>query len=167
MTAHEEAPPPAIDERYITARNGADVLAAASLAALGEEREQVVLALLLWDVTYKGRSEHQKQLAELLGARLNKQMDRSRRLKGDAWKIAKEMTAWHLHGICPACDGRGYEQIKDTPSLSSNLCGVCHGSKKRPYPREAAHVWLAAYIETLTAIAAGEVMRRLNLKMEL
>lgn len=158
---------PTVDERYITARNGADVLAAASLAALGEEREQVTLALLLWDVTYKGRSEHQKQLADLLGARLNRQMDRSRRLKGDAWKIAKEMLAWHLHGICTTCDGRGYEQIKDTPSLSSNICGVCHGTGKRPYPREAAHVWMAGYIATLTSIAGGEVMKRLSVRMEL
>jgi hypothetical protein len=158
---------PAIDERYITARNGSEVLTAASLSAIGEEREQVAVALLLWEVTYQGRSEQQKHLAELLGARLNRQMGKSKRLKGDAWKIAQEILAWHLHGICTKCDGRGYEQIKDTPSLSNNICNECHGTGKRPYPREASHIWMVAYIGSLTAIASGEIMRRLARDMSI
>lgn len=162
---------PTIEERYITAYGGSEVVAAAALASIGDEKDRVKLALLLWDVTYKGKSERQKELAEKLGVRLNKQIQKqsasAQRMKGDAWKIAKEMLAWHLHGICTNCDGRGYEQIKDTPSLSNNLCNVCHGTGKRPHPREAAHVWMAAYIATLTQIAGAETMKRLRAQMEL
>lgn len=162
---------PSIQERYITAEGSSEVIAAAALASIGEEKDRVALALLLWDVTYKGKSERQKELADKLGVRLNKEIQKqsasAQRMKGDAWKIAKEMLAWHLHGICTTCDGRGYEQIKDTPSLSSNMCHACHGTGKRPYPREAAHTWMVDYLGSLTAIAGGEVMKRLRVSMEL
>lgn len=158
---------PTIAERYITAFCGSEVVAAAALASIGDEKDRVELALLLWDVTYKGKSERQKELAEKLGLRLKWEMGRVKRLKGDPWKIAKEILAWHLHGICTTCDGRGYEQIKDTPSLSNNLCHACHGTGKRSYPREAAHTWMVDYLGSLTAIAGAETMKRLRVNMEL
>jgi DnaJ-class molecular chaperone len=158
---------PTIEEQYITAQGSQPVIAAAALASIGEEKDRVELALLLWDVTYKGKSERQKELAERLGRVLKERMQRSKWLKGDPWKIAKEMVAWHLHGICTNCDGRGHEQIKDTPSLSNNLCNVCHGTGKRPHPREASHVWMAGYLSTLTTTAGAETMKRLRAKMDL
>lgn len=158
---------PTVEERYLTANTGSEVLTAAALASIGDEREQVEIALLLWEVTYKGKSEKQTRLADLLGNRLNREKDKTKRLKGDAWKIAKEMLAWHLHGICQRCEGRGYEKIKDTPAVSPNPCGDCHGTGKRPYPRDAAYVWMASYLGALTALAAGEVMKRLRVQMEL
>lgn len=165
MTATTERA--SIEEQYITASCGQPVIAAAALASIGENRERVALALMLWAVTHEGRSERKKDLAEALGRHLNEAKARSRRLKGDAWKIAQEMLAWHLHGVCLECDGRGYEVIQGTPSLSDNICSHCHGTGKRPYPREAAHVWLAGELSALTAVAAGEVMRRLNVRMNL
>jgi hypothetical protein len=159
---------PSVEERYITAKNGADVKSAAGMAAANsEEKDRVVLALLLWSVTYEGKTEKKRDLADKLGMHLNKRMARDRRLKGDAWKIGKEMLTWHIHGTCTACDGRGYEAIQGTPSLSDNLCHHCHGTGKRPYPREAAHVWLAGELQSLTALASGEVMKRLAKSMDL
>lgn len=158
---------PSIEEQYITASCAQPLIAAAALASIGESRERVALALMLWSVTHEGRSERKKDLAEALGKHMNTQMARTRRLKGDAWKIAREMLAWHLHGVCLECDGRGYEVIQDTPTLSDNMCSHCHGTGKRPYPREAAHVWMAGELAALTATAAGEVMRRLNVAMDL
>lgn len=160
---------PSVEERYLTAKNGADIKSAAGMAAANsEEKDRVVLALLLWSVTHEGKSERKKELSDALGRHLNDRKARSRRLKGDAWKISREMLAWHLHGVCEACDGRGYELVAGTRRhLSDNLCTKCGGSGKRPYPREAAHVWMAGELSALTALAAGEVMKRLNTRMEL
>lgn len=159
---------PSLEERYVTARNGSDVKTAAGMAAANsEEKDRVVLALLLWSVTYEGKTEQKRDLADKLGMHLNKRMARDRRLKGDAWKIAKEMLTWQLHGVCQPCEGRGYEVIKGTPSLSDNVCHHCHGTGKRPYPREAAHVWLAGELSALTSLASGELMKRLATSMQL
>lgn len=158
---------PSIEERYIVAEGSSEVVAAAALASIGEEKDRVAMALLLWAVTFEGKSELKHQLVERLAIHLRGKKARDSRIRGDAWKVATEVVAWHLHGICTNCDGRGYEQIKDTPSLSNNLCHVCHGTGKRPYPREAAHVWLVGELSSLTDIAAREVMKRLATSMTL
>lgn len=153
---------PSVTERYITADGAADVITAAGWVAQRHE-----MALMLWGVMYQGKTGQKHRLAELLGDYLNRAMDRDRRLKGDAWKIAKEMLAWWSDGVCTACDGRGYEIIKGTPSLSDRMCSHCHGSGKRPYPRDAAHVWMEAELHRMSSIAASEVMKRLASSMVL
>lgn len=155
-------PPPSIQERYITANRASDVVTAAGWVAQRHE-----MALMLWSVMYEGKTSQKHRLAELLGDHLNRAKNRNRRLKGDAWKIAKEMLVWHIEGVCEPCEGRGYEVIKGTPALSDRLCSHCHGTGKRPHPREAAHIWVAAELSRMTAIAAGEVMKRLRVDMDL
>ena len=147
---------PTIVERYVTADRPNDVIGAAGMAAQTHE-----MALMLWGVLYQGKTAQKHRLAELLGDHLNAAMNRDRRLKGDAWKIARMMLAWHCEGVCNPCEGRGYEVIQNTPSLSDRVCSHCHGSGKRSYPREAAYVWMEAELSRMTAIAAGEVMKRL------
>lgn len=153
---------PSVTERYITADGPADVITAAGWVAQRHE-----IALMLWGVMYEGKTSQKHRLAELLGDHLNRAMDRDRRLKGDAWKIAREVLAWHCEGICTYCDGRGHERIQNTPSLSSKLCSHCHGTGKRPYPRDPAYIWLVDELSRLTSIAASEVMRRLAKEMTL
>lgn len=165
MTELNPALRPDIQERYITAGGPSDVVTAAGWAA--QSNATVELALMLWGVMYEGKTSQKLELATKLGNHLNARMVRDRSLKGNAWKIAAEMLAWHLHGVCQECDGRGYMVIPDTPSLSDTLCHHCHGTGKRPYPREASHVWLAAELSRMTAIAGGEVMKRLNTSMDL
>lgn len=159
---------PSITERYITGTG--KVVGTAAMACHvchGDMAATTRLGVMLWGVMYEGKTGEKHRLAELLGDHLNRQMGRDRRLKGDAWKIAREMLAWHCEGICTACEGRGYEVIQGTPSLSDNICHHCHGTGKRPYTREASHVWMEAELSRMTALAAGEVMKRLRTDMEL
>lgn len=156
---------PSVQERYITAEGGSEVVIAAGWVS--QSNESVELALLLWAVTHDGKTARKHELAHRLGNYLNDRMGTNRRLKGNAWKIAAEMLAWHLHGICEECEGRGYEVIQDTPSLSDNVCSHCHGTGKRPYPREPAHIWLADEFARMTAVAGGEMMKRLRAQMDL
>lgn len=163
---------PSISERYSTARQTsdltvspltsmapADVLGAVGMAAKDKEIE---VAILLMEVTYQGRSQSRNKLADILGNQLNARMAKDRRLKGNAWVIAKEVLAWHLDGVCKPCGGLGYEKIPGTPTLSDRLCPVCEGNKRVALPHDSlAHTWLANHVERLTAIAGGEVMKRL------
>lgn len=152
MTDH-----PSITERYITANGATDVITAAGWVAQRHE-----MALMLWAVMYQGKTSQKHRLAEKLGDDMAIAKRSDPRLKGfDAHKIAKEMLAWFCEGVCTACDGRGYEAIQGTPSLSDNLCNHCHGSGKRPYPRTAGHIWMEQKLNQLSAYAANEVMKRL------
>lgn len=153
-----------IVERYISADGPSDVITAAGWVA---QKDTHAMALMLWSIMYEGKTSLKHRLAEMLGDHLNQRKRRDPSLKGDAWKIAREMLAWHCEGVCEPCDGRKYEVIQNTPSLSDNVCHHCHGSGKRPYPREAAHVWMESELSKMTAIAAGEVMKRLRTDMEL
>lgn len=160
MTDH-----PSITERYATADRPNDVIGAAGMAA--RSSKDVALAVSLWGLLFGGKTINKHQVADGLAENMNRQMGRDRRLKGDAWKIAKEMLAWWCDGVCTACDGRGYEAIQGTPSLSDNLCSHCHGSGKRPYPRDAAHIWMEQELGRLTAIGAAEVMKKLAKAIDL
>jgi len=155
---------PSIAERYVSADRAGDVITAAGWVA---QKDDHAMALMLWSIMYEGKTSHKHRLADMLGDHLNQKMLHDRKIKGNAWKIAREMLAWHCDGICTACDGRGYEAIQGTPSLSDNLCNHCHGTGKRPYTREAAHIWLEAELSRMTAMAAGEVMKRLANKIDL
>lgn len=153
---------PSVTERYITADGPSDVVHAAGCVAQHHE-----IALMLWGVMFEGKTSQKHRLAELLGDHLAMVKRKEPRLKGfDAHKVAREMLGWWCEGTCTHCDGRGYEAIQGTPSLSDNLCSHCHGSGKRPYPRDAAHVWMEAELSRLSAMAASEVMKKLARSMD-
>lgn len=56
------------------------------------------------------------------------------------WRIerpeqtALAIVAHFLDDTCRKCDGRGNEQIKDTPALSNKPCKHCHGTGKTALP---------------------------------
>lgn len=167
---------PSITERYTTARQTSDLSVspltsrspADVLIASGWAAQENEAALLLWEVIYRGKSEPKNRLAGILGSQLNARMAKDRKLKGDAWVIAREVLAWYLHGVCQPCGGLGYEKIPGTPTLSDRLCPACNGAKRVALPQDSAsHTWMANYIESLTAIAAGQVMKRLASDMNL
>jgi hypothetical protein len=89
------------------------------------------------------------------------------RWKGDPRRIAQEVVAWSLHGICQPCGGRGFELVAGTPALSGRLCKHCGGTKKIALPRTDSHDWLHDYMGRLLSQAAGQVMRRLASDMDL
>lgn len=163
-----------ISERYSTARNtsnlksdprttmsAADVLGAAGMAAQTHET-----AMMLWEVAFRGKTSAKLKLLDLLEKRLVSFMFQIQ-LDGNPRRIATEVLAWHLHGVCQPCGGRGMSVIKDTPVLSDDLCKHCHGSGKIPLPRGDAHSWLAGEIGKLEALAARHVMRKLAADMDL
>jgi hypothetical protein len=163
-----------ISERYSTARNTsnlkseprtsmapADVLAAAGMAAQSHET-----ALMLWEVAFRGKTSAKLKLVEMLANRLTEYMSRER-IKGRPVRIAMEVLAWHLHGICRPCNGLGYEQIPETPSLSDVICRHCNGTRKVALPRGEEYTWLADHIGKLEAHAGGHVMQKLAGEMDL
>lgn len=161
-----------IQERYSTARNTsnlkvdaktslapADILGAAGMAAQASPE-----ALMLWEVTFKGKTSAKLALIEMLEKRLTAQMLKER-WKGDPRKISMEVMAWTLHGTCQPCGGRRYEIIGGTPALSDRLCRHCQGTGKVKLPRSEAHSWLSNYIDKLISQAAGKVMQKLATDM--
>lgn len=163
-----------IQERYETARNSSnlksdlktsfsdsDVLVAAGMAAHKNGD-----ALLLWEVAFQGRTQSKIKLVDLLANRLTRHMLKYN-WKGDPKTVAMECVAWVLHGTCQYCSGRGYKRIKDTPSLSDDLCNHCEGTGKVALPRSEAHSWLHQYMQILTASAAGHIMDKLASDMNL
>lgn len=165
-----------IQERYSVARNASnlkmkpseesnaapvDVLAAVGMASHANEE-----AIMLWDITYKGKTSSKMACIEMLSKRLDVQMMRNR-WKGDPIRIATQVLSWHLYGACEPCGGRRYQHIKDTPSLSDKLCSSCGGTGKMRLPREDAYAWLQDCIERLISQAGGKVMQKLAIDMDL
>lgn len=159
-----------IQERYMTARNTSNLKStertslspADLLAAAGMAGQKNGTALLLWEVTFKGKTQSKNALVEALAHKLADHMLRTRQ-NGDPRRIATECIAWTLHGTCQPCGGRGYETIADTPTLSDDLCKHCHGTGKIAAPATDAHKWMIDYMSELTARAAGSIMRKLDL----
>jgi len=163
-----------IQERYSTARNTSnlamkpettmapiDVLTAAGMAAHASRE-----AMMLWEVTFQGKTSAKLACIEMLEKKLVGQMLRAR-WKGDARRIAMEVFAWHMHGTCQPCGGRGFKLILGTPHLSDELCTHCDGSGRVRLPNSDAHHWLKEYMGDLIARAGGKVMRKLANDMDL
>ena len=163
-----------IAERYATARNTSNLAMKSEttmapidvLTAAGWAGQASPEALMLWEVTFKGKTSSKLALVEMLEKKLASEMIRQR-WKGNPRLIAQEVFAWSLNGTCKPCNGRGYEVVHGTPSLSDRICKHCHGTTKVRLPRSDAHDWLSAYIDRLISQAAGKVMRRLAIDMEL
>lgn len=163
-----------IAERYSTARHTSnlksiyrtthapsDIIGAAGMAAQDNQA-----ALTLWDVTFKGKTGAKLALVELLSNNLAGQMCRQN-WRGDPKRITQEVVAWHLHGTCQPCGGRGHAKIINTPGQEDEPCHHCNGVGKMPLPKTDAHTWLADRMGKLQAIAAGKIMQKLATDMDL
>lgn len=157
-----------IHEQYTTARAAcslkvevrtthapADVLAAAGMAARTSPA-----ALALWTATLSGRTGAKKAVVEILASKLAGQMAKAR-WKGDPRRIASEVVAWYLHGVCKPCSGRGYETIPGTPALSERLCQCCGGTGRIRLPDSDAYAWLSRNMDGLISSAGGKVLQKL------
>ena len=144
-----------------TNRSPSDVLAAAGMASQDNE-----IAMLLWGVTFQGKSSKKWMLVDALESKLAGKMFKER-WKGNTRHIVQEVLAHHLHGTCQPCGGRGYRVINDTPMLSDDICTHCGGTGKIPLKAKEPHGWLSDYLGRLTAIAGGELMKKLNVSMDL
>ena len=163
-----------IQERYSVARNtsnmksserttfsASDVIAAAGLT--GQQHET---AMLLWEVTFRGKTSAKLALVDRLERDLTMHMLKTGRV-GEPRKVSMAVLAWWLHGTCQPCGGRGYETNLGTPTLSDKVCRHCGGSGKVPIPQDAAFTWLVDRLQRFTAHAGGQVMHKLADDMEL
>jgi hypothetical protein len=138
-----------------------DVLGAAGMAAHASSE-----AMILWSVLFQNKTSAKLAAVDMLAKKLTGQMIRNR-WKGDPRKIAQEVFAWHMHGTCQPCGGRGYELIPGTPTLSDRLCRQCEGTGKLRLPRGEPYSWLEAYMGALIASAGGKVMQKLAVDMNI
>jgi len=163
-----------VQERYATARNATNLKMKAEtnfapvdiLTAVGMASHASREAIMLWEVTFQGKTSAKLACVEMLSKKLAAQMIRNR-WKGNPTRIASEVFAWHMHGTCQPCGGRGLKLVLGTPVLSDAICTHCNGSGKVHLPREDAHTWLRDFMERLIAQAGGKVMQKLSLDMEL
>jgi hypothetical protein len=163
-----------IQERYSVARNTSNLKVRTEtnfapvdiLAAVGMAGHASGDAIMLWEVTFHGKTSAKLACVEMLSKRLAAHMIKNR-WKGNPSKIAEEVFAWHMHGTCQPCGGRGLQLILGTPALSDNICTHCNGSGKVKLPREDAHTWLRDYMEKLISQAGGKVMQKLAFDMDL
>ena len=87
--------------------------------------------------------------------------------------MSRSVLAWYRHGTCKACNGHGFELIDGAPSLSSNTCKACKGTRKVPFARQFAMerqelaVWTLAKVEREIALAGPAAMARLAPRLEL
>lgn len=161
-----------VNERYAIARHtsnlkseprssmsASDVIAAAGMAA--QEHEN---ALLLWGVVYGGKTSQKLALVDALARKLTAHMFRHQ-LDGDPRKIAQAVIAYQLHAVCHVCSGTGYLMLEHAPIRGDELCPECQGVGKPQAPQDDAFGWLHAYVEGLTAQAAGKIMGKLRLDL--
>lgn len=76
--------------------------------------------------------------------------------------VAAAVLVWWLDGICPACHGRKFEQIADTPSLSTRQCKVCRGSGKAHLSYGEAGKELAGWLDSCKEQAVASIRKRLR-----
>lgn len=55
--------------------------------------------------------------------------------KANTKRVADLALAHHVAPACPACQGRRWQLILGTPSVSGAPCTTCHGSGRRPVHR--------------------------------
>lgn len=165
-----------IQERYNSARatTSLKVVAATRFAptdiliAAGLTATECEAALLMWDVEASGKSTSKLALIDELAKMLKGYKTRSPiKFKGDCQTIAQEVMAWRLYGVCQPCAGLGYQLILGTPVLSDDLCTHCHGSGKVDLPQGEGHAWLVNEIDRLISVAAGVMMKKLAMSMDL
>lgn len=161
-------------EMYSTARNTTNLKsdprtqysASDVLTAAGWTAQQHKDAMLLWEVTFRGKTSGKLALVASLEKSLISYMLETG-TRGNPRQITQEVVAWWLHGRCDPCAGRGYEVHIDAPMLSDTLCPCCRGTGKVAFPPTDPHAWLRARIEKMTGIAASSVMAKLAKDMEL
>ena len=166
----------AIAQRYLTARSTSNLrlrraeseeqASAEVLTAAGMVAQEHEAAMMLWEVTFRGKTSAKLALVEVLSSKLIGHMIRNR-LQGDPRTIARAVLAWWLHGACQTCGGVGHELVPHTIVRADEPCSACHGTGKLPQPEDAAFQWLADEMGRLQSVAGGKVMRKLSVEMDL
>jgi len=181
--------PPDVGERYATAINATSLLvvehrsgAVDVLAAAAWSPQRIGAQLLRLHSEFDGgqratqavRMVGGKQVVppdtRLLAIRLKSMRGAREQLTLQAvqWRIdnprdtAQRVLLWWLDRLCPACSGRRWRLIQDTPSLSGQTCGECHGSGEIEIPHGAAGRKLAGFLDDCVNRARESIKQRLR-----
>jgi hypothetical protein len=158
-----------ISARYAMARNTSNLKiegrtthsAADIIGAAGMARQSDNSALLMLAAATSDKTSAKLALADMLEKKLADQMMRER-WRGSPRKIAHEVVAWHLHGTCQPCGGRGEQSIPGTPSLTGQPCNQCQGTGKVRISADGPYKWAQDYISRLISQASGQIHRKLS-----
>lgn len=177
-----------IRERYLTATQSshltvdphhvcdADRLLAAGYAAAGDPLKSLAL-----DV-YRLRALSDMRGARHIAERMAHELMHQARQDGRNRRLAKPPSIsrvaavdmcltvlkwWHMPA-CPACEGRCYPLIPDTPHLDATReCSACAGSGIRPLKKHIKSgqldlaYWLVDRLDSLTAIVFADMLKRM------
>lgn len=167
-----ESTAPGISERYLTARNGSDIIGAVGMAANPDAEKKHRerwrdngggVALMLWNVMHAHRRDLLHRLSDALSGHLADHM-LAKKMKGKPRLIARQVVAWWLHGMCHECHGTGWERIPDTPCNSDNVCPGCGGTRKveLKVANPDAAKWLIGEMERMSSNAESAIRWRLR-----
>lgn len=150
-------------------RCDADVLLAAGFAAARDPHK--TLALDVYRLGVKGDIQSLASVVDKVDNLLNGYLSRKgNRPMPKAARRALAMTVlhWWAHPTCQFCEGRGYEQIDNTPNLSARECSCCHGTGKAPVarvvppPMKRHAEWLAGELAGMAAFIHKEMAKLLG-----
>lgn len=77
-------------------------------------------------------------------------------------EVAGAVVGYWLDQTCQPCDGRKWQVIPGSPSLSNRVCPVCHGSGIAKIPHGNDGKRLANYMDDCVSISRASIKRRLH-----
>ena len=126
--------------------------------AMGMVAQVHPLGVSLWRCRYAG---DMRELPSVLTGLMNLAGRHGR----DPEVVPRVVRHW-LDDVCPACQGRGYETVQDTPMLSDDLCQVCDGTGRLGLPNATADaLWVLEQIATAERLTAAAIMRKTALDL--
>lgn len=152
----------------------ADVLIAAGIAASGNQRKILALAIYRLGVTGDMSGIHpiveacDGWMAGHLSRKGNRPMPRAARRA-----LIVDVLGWYMHPRCDYCGGTGVIAEEGTAGRMTSACTGCHGSGMKPLERQVprAHVqpaqWLADQIQQYAAVIHSEMARLLGKSLDL
>lgn len=157
-----------------TTRSDSDVLGAYALADLhlsrgsdgqGNHYPPAPLAVAL-ERLFGGDSRAMGAIVRIMSENVwrRSRRDNIRMNHAQATRAAQMVIAWYRDSTCKPCNGRAYETILGSPTLSTRECPHCRGTGKRPLISEFAPVhqdlvsWLASELEREMGKAAPVAM---------
>lgn len=76
--------------------------------------------------------------------------------------VASAVISWWMNRLCPVCNGRKFQSIENTPSLSALVCPKCCGTGEKPIPHGRDGAAIAEWLDHCKHAHVGMIKRRLH-----
>lgn len=155
-------------------RTDADVLMAAGIAASGDPRK--ILALAIYRLGVTGDRSSLWQIVEECDGWLAGHLSRKGRRpmpKAARRQLIVSVLGWYQNQTCDFCGGTGIAVEEDAGRSVGSICEACHGSCKKPLQREVPPAyelsarWLADQIDQHALLIHKEMAKLLSQRMDL